>query len=137
MTFNNEILIPSKSYNDKKTKVQHYDEMSSNIAKQLLAQLSSIKMTIKTSNGEFIVVYKYAYLGSEYLKDIYAGEPELPFIISVSDLTPGLNVVLLDVRTKDTIVFHVVEKVLRDANPRLYQMIRKVRGSIPYTWRFG
>jgi hypothetical protein len=104
------------------------------VANDMYSHLISIEITIKTLSGIDIKVKKYPHHASELLKDIIAREETFPFPIYLSDLTPLLINILLDTALKDYIISKVVQRIIKEANPDLYDRAKKIRGAFPYQW---
>jgi hypothetical protein len=104
------------------------------LEKNVYSHLSSIKSTIKTSDGTNITVSKYHHQASQILEDMIAGVETFPYQIHFSDLTPQLNMQLLGIALKDYVISGVVHKMMMYANPNLYKRAEKLRGAFPCQW---
>ena len=118
-------------------KAKHYGgNWTPDLIYELFAHLSSINATVQTSKGKSITVRKYYYQAWQLLRYIsLAGflPPLGHFIIALEDLTPTIVIKLLDSDMKDYIITQVVERFLQNANSRLYEKTKKIRGRGGYT----
>jgi hypothetical protein len=108
-----------------KLKRRYSDPYTEDLLKRLHDHLSNITTTIKTDSGECILVNKYNYRSSEYLKNVYAGEPALPYVIDFCDLTEKAFLYELLNAGADYVLAREVQKLLKNASPKLYNMIRE------------
>jgi hypothetical protein len=103
------------------------------LSNEMFCYLIDIKTNIGTPEG-VITVFKYPHQASELLEDMIAGVETFPYQIHFSDLTPQLNMQLLEIALKDYVISSVVHRMMKYADPNLYNRAEKLRGAFPYEW---
>jgi hypothetical protein len=118
----NNITHRTKQDKVEKSYSNPYEE---DLQRRLHKHLTHITTTITTDRGDRILVNKYDYRSSEYLKNIYAGESPLPFVIDLCDLTEKAFIHELLNAGGIYVLAREVQTLLKNTDPKLYRMIGK------------
>ena len=94
----------TKRKNIRRRKKKSHDDYDEQLINRVFNQLVKIPIRVETPDGESMTVPKYYHQAQHMLDFISTMEPENPFVISVSDLSPYLITNLLNSPHKDYIL---------------------------------
>jgi hypothetical protein len=118
--------IKGKNIRGRRKRKSH-DDYCESIINDIFNQLVNKHIRVETQDGESKTVSKYYQRAQYVVYSITTMQPENPFVISMSDLSPDLIIMLLESHHKDYILDRVVERIIENCDSDLLRANKKSR----------